>query len=423
MTFRKHVFENGLRLITIPMRESPTVTVMVLVEAGSKYETKEISGLSHFLEHLCFKGTARRRRAIDIARELDAIGAQYNAFTSLEFTGYFAKVDPRHFAVALDVVSDLYLNSTFAEEELEKEKGVIIEEINLYQDLPQRHVQDLFLMLLYGDQPAGWNVAGTKETVRAMTRQQFLDYRRRHYVSRAAVVVVAGKVNEDAVIAAVSTAFTAMPTGPKHGKTAVREVQEAPAVNVKFRETDQTHLVLGVRTFDTYHKKLPTLRVLSDVLGGGMSSRLFQKLREQMGVGYYLSASGENFTDHGYFSVATGVDNRRLEEVIAAIIDEFRALRDRELRAEELRKVKDHLIGSLTLSLETSDAVADFFGYQEILRKDVIKTPAAVAADIEAVSAAGVKDLARDIFVNRRLNLALVGPVRDDERIRRVFSL
>src|SRR3989344_3446277 len=228
MNFKKQILKNGLTIITVPIKDAPSVTVLVTVHTGSKYESKEQNGLSHFLEHMCFKGTSKRPKAIDISRELDSIGSQSNAFTSQEFTGYYAKAHPDHLDKILDVVSDIYVNPVFSPEEIEKEKGVIIEEINMYEDMPIRSVHDVFMEVLYGDQPAGWNVAGTKEN------------------------------------------------------------ENKPEIKIKHKETDQTHIVIGVRTFDSKDKRSFTLKVLNAVLGGGMSSRLFQKLREEMGVGYYV---------------------------------------------------------------------------------------------------------------------------------------
>src|SRR6185503_7683697 len=200
MKFSKKVLKNGLRVVTIPMKDNPTVTVLVLVEAGSKYETKKVNGISHFLEHMCFKGTVKRPKAIDISKELDALGSQYNAFTAQEYTGYYAKSDARHFGRIFNVVSDIYLNSTFPDAEIQKEKGVIIEEINMYEDMPNRHVQDLLMKLLYGDTPAGWNVAGEKGNIMEMKRNDFVNYKKAHYLPEATVIIVAGRVSEKEVI-------------------------------------------------------------------------------------------------------------------------------------------------------------------------------------------------------------------------------
>ena len=200
MRFTKIILKNGLRVITIPMKDNPTVTVLVLVEAGSKYENKNVNGISHFLEHMCFKGTVKRPKATDISKELDALGSQYNAFTAQEYTGYYAKTSARHFRQIFDIVSDVDLNSTFPEVEMQKEKGVIIEEINMYEDQPQRHVQDLFMKLLYGDQPAGWNVAGEKKNIPNMKREDFVAYKKKHYLPEATVLVVAGAVTDRQVL-------------------------------------------------------------------------------------------------------------------------------------------------------------------------------------------------------------------------------
>ena len=204
MQVYKKVFKNGLRLVVVPMKDNPTVTVLVLVEAGSKYETKNVNGISHFLEHMCFKGTIKRLKAVDISKELDGLGSQYNAFTAQEYTGYYAKSDARHFKQIFDIVSDVYLNSTFPEAEMQREKGVIIEEINMYEDMPQRHVQDLFMKLLYGDQPSGWNIAGEKENVLNMKRDNFVVYKSQHYLPEATVIVVAGQVKEREVMSEVN---------------------------------------------------------------------------------------------------------------------------------------------------------------------------------------------------------------------------
>src|ERR1035437_9929142 len=208
MKFSKKVLHNGLRVITVPMKDNPTVTVLVLVEAGSKYEEKKVNGISHFLEHMCFKGTIKRPKAMDISKELDALGSQYNAFTAQEYTGYYAKSDSRHFKQIFDVVSDIYLNSTFPDTEMQKEKGVIIEEINMYEDMPQRHVQDLMMQLLYGDQPAGWNIAGEKKNILNMKRNDFVNYKKQHYLPEATVLIVAGAVTEKQVMREVKKIFS-----------------------------------------------------------------------------------------------------------------------------------------------------------------------------------------------------------------------
>lgn len=422
MNYSKQTLGNGLRIITVPMKENPTVTVMVLVEAGSKYETKEINGLSHFLEHMCFKGTKNRPKAIQIAEELDSIGSSYNAFTSQEYTGYYAKADYRHLDKVLDVVSDMYLNPIFEVAEIEKEKGVIIEEINMYEDLPQQTVQDVFMALLYGDQPAGWRVLGPKEVIKKIERQNFMKYRSEHYVAESTIVVVAGNFNEVAVQTAVADKFRGIECGPKRSKLKVIEAQIEPAIKIQFKETDQTHLVLGFRSFGINHQDSPIIKVLGTVLGGSMSSRLFHKLRNEMGVCYYVRVVNDAYTDHGVFQVSAGVDNKRVAEVIEVVLAEFRKLRTELVPASELKRAKDYLIGNLYLGLESSSELADFYGFQEVLHRP-IKKPDGVVKEIEAVSAEEIKRVANSIFTESNLNLALIGRFKEAEEFKKLLKL
>lgn len=421
MKFSKKVLHNGLRVITVPMKDNPTVTVLVLVEAGSKYENKENNGISHFLEHMCFKGTVKRPKAVDISKELDALGSQYNAFTAQEYTGYYAKSDARHFRQIFDIVSDVYLNSTFPEPEMQKEKGVIIEEINMYEDMPHKHVQDLMMKLLYGDTPAGWNIAGTKENILKMKREDFAQYHKLHYLPESTVLVVAGAVTEKEVLNEVNKIFGKVSRGEKGLKVKVKEKQAKPQVLVKFKETDQTHFVLGVRTYGLFKKSNPVLSVLGGVLGGGMSSRLFVKLREEMGVGYYVRAYNDAYTDHGFFQISAGVDNKRIGEVIRAVLSECRKLKDERVSEAELNKVKECLIGNMKLSLESSDDIANFHGGQELLKREILSAEEK-AAEIRKVTAKQIKNLAKEIFKNNKLNLALIGPFKDQAQFSKILQ-
>ena len=414
MHYTKTKLKNGLRVITVPMKDNPTVTVLVLVETGSKYETKAKNGISHFLEHMCFKGTAMRPSAHAISAELDGLGSQSNAFTGQEYTGYYAKSDAKHFKQIFDIVSDVYLNSTFPEAEIEKEKGVIVEEINMYEDMPQRHVQDVFMELLYGNQPAGWNIAGTRENVRAMTRKDFVEYKKAHYVPKATTVIVAGKVSEKDVEKEIARVFGAIKSTAKSSKIATKNSQSKPAVLISHKKSDQTHLVLGVRSFDTYDKRNPALTVLDTILGGGMSSRLFIKLREELGVAYYVRAGNDPYSDHGAFQISAGVSNARVQEVIAEILAECARMKTELVSATELAKAKEYLIGNMKLELESSDAWASFFGGQEVMRK-IIRTPEHIEKKIRKVTSADIQKIAQEIFVDKNLNLALIGPFENKD--------
>lgn len=421
MKFTKTTLPNGLRLITVPSADAPTVTMLVSVEAGSKYETKEINGLSHFLEHMCFKGTEKRPNAIDISRELDSIGAHYNAMTSQEFTGYYAKTHPKHLPILIDVISDMYLNPVFKETEIEKEKGVIVQEIKMYEDMPQRHVQDVFLELMYGDQPAGWNIAGTPELVKSWSREHFINYRNSHYVASSTIVAIAGNFDEKKVLADIERAFAAISTGPKTPKLVVSDSQTTPAIKIVDKKTDQAHLVLGVRAYGAKDGRVPALKVLNAVIGGGMSARLFQKMRDEMGVCYYVRSGSDEYTDHGNFTVSAGVDTKRVGESIDAIIKEFKRLRDEPVGEAELSKAKEQIIGGLYLGLESSDAIAEFTSFQEIVR-GAISTPEEMSAKISAVTPAEVQAVAQDIFIEQHLNLALIGAVEKPDELKNMLS-
>ncbi len=421
MNYTKKKLKNGMRIITVPMKENPTTTVLVLVETGSKYENKENTGISHFLEHMCFKGTSRRPSAFDITKELDTIGAQYNAFTGQEYTGYYAKSDYKNLNTILDVVSDMYLNPIFPEKEIEKEKGVIVEEINMYQDLPQRIVWNEFHKLLYGNHPAGWSIAGTKETVQKIMRTDFIDYRSKHYVASATTVVVAGKINEKDVFKKVSAAFKDIGKWKKDDKEKVWENQKTPQTSVFYKDTDQTHLILGVRSFNTYNKYNPILMVLDAVLSGGMSSRLFQKLRDEMGICYYVGSDNSEFTDHGYFSIFAGVDSKRVKEAIMTILDEMNKIKKNLVKPEELNKAKQHLIGHLNLGLESSNSLALYYGMQEVLKKD-IKKPEDIIKEIKAVTAQEIKFVVERIFKDEGLNLAIVGKFKDNDEFKEILK-
>lgn len=417
---KKKILKNGLRIVTVPMTDNPTVTVLVLVGTGSDYETKRINGISHFLEHMCFKGTVKRPTAQSISHELDALGCQYNAFTDHEMTGYYAKSDAKNFKKIFDVVSDIYLNSTFPEAEMQKEKGVIIEEINMYEDMPQAHVQDMFQEVLYGDQPSGWNITGPRENIRAMERDDFVQYKKSHYVAESTVIIVAGSVTADEVYKEVAKYFGNVHTTKRPKKAKTKNIQTKPAVLIKHKETDQTHFVLGVRSFPLGDKRNPTLQVLSAILGVGMSSRLFIKLREEMGVAYYVRAYNHASLDHGSFQISAGVTNTRTIEVLKEILAECTRLTKEKVTMKELEKVKSFLAGNMKLSLEATDDIANFYGTQELMRGE-IKTLVEKIKAINAVTPLDIQKMAKLIFTTKHLNLAIIGPFKDTNDFEKIL--
>ncbi|MEK7578508.1 MAG: pitrilysin family protein [Patescibacteria group bacterium] len=412
--YKKTTLQNGLRIITIPMVNTKTVTVLVLVATGSKYEIKNINGISHFLEHMTFKGTQKRPTPLAIAEPLDRIGGNYNAFTGQEYTGYYAKADGRHQDLLLDIISDITLNPNFDQEEINKEKGVIIEEINMYEDMPSRKVGEVWTDLLYGDQPAGWDTAGKKEIIVKLKREDFVKYHKNHYVAPKIVVAVSGMIEPDDIIEKVKVLFGSISDFKGKDKIPTKEFQKKPEVKLFYKKTDQTHIVLGVRSYDIWDDKRFAAEVLATILGGGMSSRLFGLLRDKMGAAYYVRTSADASTDTGYLATSAGIDNLRAEEIIKAILDEYRKIKLIKISEEELDKAKEHLEGSLILSIETSDEMASFYGFQEILKRKIMESEELIKK-IRAVTAVDILEVAQDIFRPEKMNLAIVGPFKNQK--------
>lgn len=436
--FKKTTLKNGLRIITIPQKDTQAVTSLVLVGTGSKYEKKEINGISHLLEHLLFKGTKKRPSQIAIAEPLDRVGGFYNAFTGEETTGYFAKVNSKHFDLALDIISDIYLNSKLDSKEIQKEKSVIIEEINMYYDTPSSYVQNLWNKVLYGDQPAGRDIAGTKETVSGISHQQLLDYMKTQYTALNTVVCVAGNISGSAkALKKIKKYFSQIKTKESLKKPPVVdasvdsasilsdsrriEKQAEPKCLLHKKETDQTHFCLGVRGYNLFHPQRYTFELLSSILGGMMSSRLFIKIREQLGLAYYIKTTAFSDPDTGCLVTQAGVDNARIEKAISAILKEYKKISQKKIPARELKKAKDHLKGKMSLLLETSDAQASFYGVQEILENKIL-TPEEIYAKINRVSTDDILRVSRDIFQPQKLNLALIGPFGDKMKFQKLLK-
>ncbi len=408
---RKITLKNGLRALFIKNPRSTTATVQVLVGVGSDYETKCESGISHFLEHMCFKGTTHRPTPKIIAEELDTLGGHSNAFTNHEHTGYHAKLRAGAAPAALDIVSDIYLNSLFDGKEIEKEKGVIIEEINLYEDLPQRKILLLFGSMAYGDQPAGRSIAGTKQNVKTFLRKDFVSYHKRHYIPSNTVVVVSGNFNSREMEGIVRREFGKLPKKRGTSLAGTREAQKRPKTLVHHKKLDQTHFLLGFRTFGFLDERRYSLGVLSTILGSGMSSRLFQKVREELGAAYYVYSDDYLFSRRGMFLTGAGTNHGKTPEAIRAILEECRTLRDKEVSASELAKAKSYIEGGILIPLERSEEVADFYGGQELFMNK-FHSPEEEIRRYRAVSTLQVRRMAREVFRNEKLNFALIGPFK-----------
>jgi predicted Zn-dependent peptidase len=366
------------------------------------------------------------------------VGGIYNAFTGEEYTGYFAKVAAQHFELALDWVSDIFLNSILPEKEVEKEKGVIIEEINMIYDHPMSYVQTLWTKLLYGDQPAGWDIAGTKETVSKMTRKKLIDYMSKQYVAPSTIISIAGNFNEKLAIQKIKQYFSKikktkpvektrvidalLPSASTLSRDELVEGQNKPEILLHFRETDQTHLCFGVRTFNLFHPQRYALDLLTAILGGMMSSRLFIEVRAKLGIAYYINSDSEMNPDTGFLFTQAGLDNKNVETGISTILKEYKRISKISVPQKELKKAKDYLKGKTTLLLESSDAQASFYAIQELLEKKIL-TPEEIFKKIDEVSRTDILNVTKEIFRPEKLNLAIIGPFKNKEKFEKILKI
>lgn len=421
--FKKTTLRNGLRIITVPQKNTQAVTVLILVGTGSKYETKEINGISHFLEHMFFKGTKKRPSPIMVAETLDRVGGIYNAFTGQDYTGYFAKVEASQLELALEWVLDIYLNSLLPEKEIKKEKGVIIEEINMIYDHPMSYIDHvLWPKLLYGDQPAGWDIAGTKESVKGINRQKLISYREKQYIPQNTILCVAGKITSQQVERLAKKYFLKVKKENSIQKPKVIELQNKTQCLLEYRKTDQSHISLGARGYNIFHPQRYTQDILGIILGGMMSSRLFAEIRERLGLAYYIKTEVEANPETGFLVTRAGVGNQRIEQAISAILKEYKKISRKEVSNSELKKTKDNLKGKLALLLESSDIRASFYGVQELLEKKIL-TPKEIFKKIDKISVNDILKVAKDIFRPEKLNLALIGPFRDKKPFEKLLTI
>lgn len=417
MKFSKKVLPNGLTVISVPMPSFESATALVMVGAGSRYETKKNNGISHFLEHMAFKGTKTRPTYLEIAGLIDGIGGEFNAFTSKEYTGYYVKAGKNNLEVIIDLLSDMIQNSLLEEAEVEKEKGVIIEEINLYEDTPMRHIGDIFERLLYGDTPLGWDTAGEKQIIRSLKRDDFVQYMKSLYSPDNMTVIFAGGIDVKESEKMASKYFGSLEKFKTAKALPIKEVQSKPAAIIKHKVTEQAHLAIGVRTASLSSKDRYPLAVLASILGGGMSSRLFSEVREKRGLAYYVRASSDHYADAGSLVVTAGVDPKRIFEAVEVIITELADLRDEKkpISKEELKKAKEYIKGHLVLELEDSRSVSIYYATQQTLENN-IDNPETVLKKIDQVSVDDILRVSKKYLVYKTLNFAVIGNLGKDKK-------
>ncbi len=419
--YQKSVLGNRLRVITSTMPHTHSVCIIIFVGAGSRYEWGEEAGTSHFIEHLCFKGTERRATAKEISEAIEGIGGMLNGGTDKELTVYWCKVARPHFLLALDVMVDMLRHSKFDAQDMERERQVIIEEFNMSMDSPQYRVNMLIDEALWPDQPLGRDVAGSKETVSALTRDALLGYHACQYVANNAVVSVAGDIGHEEVLARLSAVFDDWAQGEPQPWFPAQDSQEAPRLRLEHRDTEQAHLCLALRGLSYAHPDRFNLDLLNVVLGEGMSSRLYLELRERQGLAYDIHSYVDHFLDSGAVTIYAGVDIKRIDTAIEAILAELRRLKD-AVPEVELVKAKEMAKGRLLLRMEDTRSVAGWTGGQELLTGG-IRTVDEVVSIIDAVTADDLERVARELFTTGSLNLAIVGPVAGEDHFHSLLQL
>jgi predicted Zn-dependent peptidase len=420
--FERQTLSNGVRLLAAPMPQVQSVACFIMLAAGSRYETPETSGIAHFAEHMFFKGTERRPTAQQIGNELDGIGAEFNAFTGKEYTGYYVKAAAEHREHAFDVLVDMLRHSKFDPEEIEREKGVIVEEMNMYFDTPRDYISGVYHQLLYDDTPLGWDIIGRKETVRAAKRETFLEYVEKWYRAPRMVVGVAGNYPDsvrDELEALVGEVEGGDPGGPPPFEGGSNG--SGPRVKVHSKESDQAHICIGVPSYPLVHPDRYALQLVGTVLGTGMSSRLFTEVRERRGLAYYVFATNHSYTDTGTLYSQAGVDINRIDEAIETIARELRKIAAEPVPAEELEKAKNVSKGRFVLQTESPHGMIMFGLRREVLEGRAAE-PEEVLAEIDKVTADDVQRVAQDVIGRNGLNLALIGPFDDAERFEKLLS-
>jgi len=416
----KTTLPNGLRVVTHALPGTKSVTVLVLVGAGSRYETRDINGISHFVEHMFFKGAKRYKNTKEVSEAIDGVGGDFNAFTGKEYAGYFVKVASEHADLALDVLSDMLLNARFDQVEIDKERGVIMEEYNMYQDTPMYQVGWDFERLIYGDQPMGWDQVGTKEVIMGVNHEDFVKYKRKLYLPNNTVVAIAGNVKHGEAVKKVSGFFDF--EGTKNLKfDAVKQNEGKRRVYLRKKKTEQAHIMLGFPGYPEEHPDHYAAKILSIVLGGNMSSRMFLSVRERQGLAYYISTSTDDYTDSGTFTTNAGVTVEKIDQAITAIIAEYGKTLQAKIPEAETKKARDFLKGKMVLRLEDSEEYAHLLGKFELLYSKG-RTPDEIFKHIDAVTPEAMDRVAKDIFLNDKVYISVIGPYESEDRFAKLLK-
>ncbi len=417
--------KNGMRVHLAPFKGTEAVTALVLCKVGSRNEEKKISGASHFIEHLMFKGTKKRPTTLDISRTLDGVGAEYNAFTGKNLTGYYIRIDSAHTDLAVEMLHDMLFHSKFDIKELNRERGVVIEEINMYRDNPMMHVEDMLESLLFKGSTLGWEIAGTHKSMKEMTRKDIIDFRDEFYVPSQMVVAVAGKIPKN-IKPLLNKTFGSVKGSKKQPREFEKflgvEKSKKPIASVQYKNTEQMQLAMGFESFGVEDNRNLALKLMSVILGGTMSSRLFISVRERKGLAYLIRSMNTTYDETGVFAIQAGLDKNRLPVAVKTILKEVRKMKKDLVSVKELKQAKDHVRGQMLLQLENSSMRASWYGRSELFHKKV-RTPEEFVEQISRVTREQIRQAARDIFDEKKMRIAAIGPYKNREAFLKAAGL
>jgi len=420
---KKYKLTNGLTVLLTPQKETKAITVLVLVGVGSRYESENIAGVAHFLEHMMFKGTKKRPTHFSIVKELDGVGAQYNAYTDKDHTGYYIKINAEKIDLALDILSDIVWNSKLEEKEISKEKGAILEEINMYEDRPADKAGENLEKLIFNNNSLGKDILGNKKTVSNTNRREMLVFKNKYYHPKNMVVSVAGNFNEEKIEKKINKYFDKKFN--KNKKTNFKKFnfeQKKPTISLEYKDSAQAHLAIGFKGISYINKENSVVKILSTILGSGTSSRLFVNIREKYGLCYYIFAGSKNYQDTGIFYIQSGLDKDRIKLAIKLIIKELKKIKEKGITSEELKRAKENIKGNIILNLEDSENIASWYGTQQLLIGKT-KTPEQKIYDIMKVNKEDVNRVAKGIFKTSKINLAMIGPFKDEKQFKKLLKI
>jgi predicted Zn-dependent peptidase len=422
MKFNKKVLLNGLTIIEVPSHDAESVVVDFFVKTGSRSETAKENGISHFLEHFLFKGTKKYPSAMAISEVVDAIGGEMNANTGKEHTQYYIKSASKHLPLIFEILTDMIQNPLLDKAEMEREKGVIVEEINMYKDMPMAEIDNVLERTMWPGDALGRDIAGTKETVTSFTREMFADYIGRHYQTSNMILGISGKYNRRELNQLIKTHWQTHPKKRFYGWDKVKGRQNHQRIKIDYKDTQQAHLALGFKGFAYGDKRNSAQSVLAAILGGGMSSRLFTEVREKRGLGYYVRSSPGSYQDTGSFTVSAGVQVDKITDALKVILAELKKIKDSPVGEKEILKAKEYIKGKSILALEDNQVRLDWFLEKAAFQKK-IETPEEAFKRIDAVKSSDIQKVARDLFQNNKMTLAIIGPYKKEGQFKKLLQV